>query len=122
MKKCLKKQKGNVSNIIVAGFCILAMTVVMFSYMESVSLIQQKTEISQLARKYILRMETVGYLTAVDRTSLFQELDSAGVTEINLGGTTLSEASYGSPIALCISGKLKGEYAFEEKRVSTAKN
>ena len=81
-----------------------------------------KTEISQLARKYILRMETVGYLTTEDNTSLCQELSAAGVTEINLSGTTQSEVSYGVPITLQISGKLKGEYLFEEKRTSTAKN
>lgn len=105
-----------------AGICILAMTVVMLSYMECVCLIHGKTEANQLARKYILRMETVGYLTAEDKTSLCQELDSMGVTEIDLSGTTLSQTSYGTPIYLQISGKLKGEYVFEERRVSTAKN
>lgn len=110
------------ADLLSAGLCILGMTVVMLSYMDNVSLIHQKTEVSQVARKYILRMETVGYLTASDETALQQELTSLGVTEIDLEGTTLHEMSYGSPITLEISGKLKGEYAFEEKRVSTAKN
>lgn len=110
------------ADLLSAGLCILGMTVVMLSYMENVSLIHQKTEVGQVARKYILRMETVGYLTASDETALQQELTSLGVTEIDLDGTTLHEMSYGSPITLEISGKLKGEYAFEEKRVSTAKN
>lgn len=118
----MRKQRGNVADIMSAGICILAMTVVMLAYMDNVSLIHQKTEVSQLARKYILRMETVGYLTASDQTALRQELSSLGVTEIDLEGTTLNAMSYGSPIALEISGKLKGEYVFEEKRVSTAKN
>lgn len=118
----MKRQKGNVGSLLTAGLCVLAMTVVMLSYMENVSLIQQKTEVSQLARKYILRMETVGYLTTEDSTLLCQELAAAGVTEVNLSGTTQSEVSYGVPITLQISGKLKGEYIFEEKRTSTAKN
>ena len=118
----MRKLRGNVADIMSAGICILAMTVVMLAYMENVSFIQQKTEVGQLARKYILRMETVGCLTASDQTSLHQELIALGVTEIDLKGTTLSEMPYGAPIALVISGKLKGEYAFEEKRVSTAKN
>ncbi len=104
------------------GICILAMTVVMLSYMESVELIHQKTEIGQLARKYILRMETVGYLTSADRTALCQELNGMGVTEINLEGTTLHEVNYGTQIILQINGKLEGKYVFEEKRASTAKN
>ncbi len=106
----------------VTGICILAMTVVMLSYMKNVSLLQQKTEVGQLARKYILRMETVGYLQPDDKNALWQELDTMGVTEINLEGTTMHVAAYGSPITLCICGKLEGNYAFEEKRVSTAKN
>ncbi len=118
----MKKQRGNVADMMSAGICILAMTVVMLAYMDNVSLIHQKTEVGQLTRKYILRMETVGYLTPSDRTALQQELTSLGVTEISLEGTTLHEMSYGSPIALKISGRLKGEYAFEEQRVSTAKN
>ena len=52
-------------------------------------------------------------------TRLAKEL---GVTEISYEGTTFSEVSYGDPIALEIKGKLKGEYGFVEKRVSTAKN
>lgn len=110
------------ADLLSAGLCILAMTVVMLSYMDNVSLLHQKAEVGQVARKYILRMETVGYLTPSDRTALQQELTSLGVTEIDLEGTTLYEMSYGSPITLEIGGKLKGEYAFEEKRVSTAKN
>lgn len=118
----MRKERGNVADIMVSGICILAMTVVMLSYMGSVSLLNQKAAVGQLARKYILRMESVGYLTERDRIMLCQELDTAGVTEITLEGTTQHEVVYGTPITLQIGGKLKGEYAFEERRVSTAKN
>lgn len=118
----MRKQTGSVADLMTAGICMLAMTVIMLSYMESVSLIHQKAEVSQYARKYILRMETVGYLTTDDRTMLCQELESLGVTEIDLTGTTVSEVPYGTYITLHMKGKLKGAYAFEEKRVSTAKN
>lgn len=106
----------------VTGLCLLAMTVVMLSYMDNVQLIQQKTEVSQLARKYILRMETVGYLTPGDRTVLTGELQAAGITDITYEGTTENEVGYGEPITLQIKGKLRGQYDFMEKRVSTAKN
>ena len=118
----MKKEKGNIGDLMITGICILAMTVVMLAYLESVSLIHQKTEVGQLARKYILRMETVGYLTASDRTGLCQELELVGVTGIQLEGTTLNEVNYGEPISLFIKGQLEGKYDFEEKRVSTAKN
>ena len=118
----LRKNKGSVGNIMVTGLCLLAMTVVMLAYMDNVQLIQQKTEVSQLARKYILRMETVGYLTAGDRTMLTGELQVIGITDITYEGTTDNEVGYGEPITLQIKGKLRGQYDFTEKRVSTAKN
>lgn len=118
----MRREKGSVADIMATGICILAMTVVMLSYMKSVSMIEQKTAVGQIARKYILRMETVGYLTERDRVQMCQELDDMGATEIILDGTTLRQVAYGAPILLQINGKLKGEYAFEERRVSTAKN
>lgn len=118
----MRKQKGNIGDFLISGLCILAMTVVMLSYMESVALIHQKAEVSQLARKYILRMETVGYLTPQDRTALCQELNTMGVTQVQLDGTTLNQVDYGTPITLVIGGRLEGRYAFRETRSSTAKN
>lgn len=104
------------------GFCILAMTTIVFIYVDKVGLIGQKMEVSQIARKYILRMETVGMLTDEDRAELCAELDSAGVTNLRLDGTTFSQVGYGEPIILQMQGNLKEDYAFTEKRVSTAKH
>ncbi len=116
-----KKERGNVADIMTVGIFIMAMAAVMLSFMNCMALIRQKTEVSQLARKYILRMETVGGLQAGDRAALLQELQEQGITEIDLGGTTYGAAGYGEPIALEIRGKLGGSYGFSEKRVSTAK-
>ena len=118
----MKKEAGNVANLLVTGICVLAMTLVMALYLDCVRLIRQKTEISQLARKYILLMETTGELTPQWETSLYQELESMGVTEIDLAGTTVNAAPYSTPISLEIRGKLGGKFAFEERRVSTSKN
>lgn len=118
----MKKAAGSVGNIMMTMLCILAMTIVMLSYMNSVQLIQQKTEVSQLARKYILRMETVGYLTSRDRAALTQELYAVGVTNVDYSGSTMNSVSYGVPITLQIRGRLRGEYEITEKRVSTSKN
>lgn len=118
----MKKYKGNIGDLLTVGICILGMTIVMMSYMKSVSLIQQKTQVNQIARKYILRMETVGYLDDSDQALLYRELEEAGVTELDLGGTTLQEVAYGEQITLQIRGKLEGVYTFDEKRVSTAKH
>lgn len=118
----MRQEKGSIGDIMAAGICMLAMTVLMLSYLDQVWLIHQKTEVSQIARQYILKMETVGYLEEADRIRLSRELDSAGVTELELAGTTMTPVTYGDVIVLEIRGKLGGEYDFEEKRVSTAKH
>ena len=105
----------------ITGIFILAMTVLMMKFLDQMQLIQQKTQVNQLARQYILCMETTGGLLPEDRETLEQELLKLGATEIDLDGTTLGAAGYGARIVLHIRGRLRGTYEFEEKRVSTAK-
>ena len=115
-------QEGNIGDLLSVLLCILAMTIVMTTFLSLVQLVNQKTMVSQLARNYVLRMETVGYLKAEDEAALRQELEGYGITEISLEGTTRNPVTYGAEITLCIAGKIGGEHAFEEKRVSTAKH
>lgn len=117
----MKKEKGNIGDLMAASICMLLMTLLLVSYMDSVRLVDEKTEIDQIARKYILRMETVGMLTESDRQLLGRELETAGASGISLEGTTFDRVGYGEEIVLKIRGKLRGIYGFEEKRMSTAK-
>lgn len=131
--------RGSVVDVIAVGICVLAMTVIMMAYLGSMQLLDTKAQVSQTARKYILRMETVGYLTGNDQLQLSWELTQLGATELDFTGSTMSRVDYGSPILLVIRGKIAGqsisaggglfhtvfgtaEYEFEEKRMSTAKN
>jgi len=115
------KQQGSVADLAGTCLCILGMSIIMLAYMENVALIQQKAMICQIARKYILRMETVGYLTAEDETSLCRQLQDVGASKIDLEGSTRNQVDYGNAITLRITGYLGEEQAFEETRVSTAK-
>ena len=123
-----KKEAGNVGEILTMGLCILALTAVMISYMENVQLIAKKAEVGQLARCYLLKMETVGYLqfcgylAAHDQTQLTAELEKLGITGIDYEGSTLNPAGYGNDVVLQIHGRLEETYEIYEKRVSTAKN
>lgn len=118
----MRRERGSVADIMAAGLCMLAMTVVMLAYMDNVRLISTKAAVNQIARKYILRMETTGQLTGGDRVLLLQELEGVGATELSLEGTTFDRVGYGETIVLMIRGKLEDGYEFEEKRVSTAKH
>lgn len=104
-----------------ACICMLMMSTLLFSYMDSIRLIDRKTEINQIARKYILKMETVGMLTEPDKSALLEELAAAGASDVRLDGTTVHRVGYGSAIVLHISGKLGEMHEFDEERVSTAK-
>lgn len=118
----LIKQRGNVTDILSTCICILAMSALLMFYLHFYGMIQQKQEVSQLARKYILQMETIGCLTPADKVKLDRELTDIGIENISFGATTVNPVGYGEPITLFIRGTLKGGFAFEERKVSTAKN
>lgn len=134
----MRKDKGQVMSLLsvlfaLAGTAILCL--VLFSYMD---LLERKIDINQVSRRFILRMEAAGYLTAQDRTALELELSELGVTGVDFAGTTLSDAGYGNPVVLEFTGDLRYQgirlitmvqaqrealtARIQEKRVSTAKN
>ena len=117
----MKKEMGNVGDYLATGICMLFLTILVVSFLNHVSLIESKQEINQIARKYILKMETVGGIDESDKTELLQELQKAGATEISLEGSSEGGSGYGETIVLQVRGRLKGGYEFCEKRVSTAK-
>lgn len=116
------KERGSIGNIMVTGVFVLAMLVVMSAFLENLKLIQQKLDVDQLARRYILHMETVGGLLPEEKDRLERELENVGVTEIDLSGTTMESVGYGGRIELCIHGMVGAKYEIEERRVSTAKH
>ena len=117
----MRKEKGSVGDLISVALCMLAMSVLLLNYMGCVRLLQQKMEIGQLARKYILRMETFGTLPEEEQVLLCDELRAIGVEKLSLDGTTTWQVPYGEEIVLQIGGELTNGYEFMEKRVSTAK-
>ena len=58
----------------------------------------------QVAREYTLIMETEGYLSSADQANLIRELESYGLYNISLSGTTTGEVDYGERIYLNITG------------------
>lgn len=134
----MQKSKGSVLNFMTVCITLLAMSCVIMVYFNLSELLVTKQDISQVTRKYILRMETKGYLDAGDKVLLEEELRLAGMKEIDLSGSTLSPVTYGETIRLTVKGTISGtaynaeswwlngfeqkEYVVEEKRTSTAKN
>jgi hypothetical protein len=118
---------------------LLAISIMMMAFMGSMALLEKKTQISQVTRKVMLEMETTGYLSGAEKTIFMGDLAALGLTQIDLGGSTVSEVGYGNPITLSVKGMVLGrdlhldggvlgalweeqEYVLQEKLVSTAKN
>ena len=136
----MKKRKGTLVDFLPSCIVIIGLTILMLSYLSIIEAGDTKKEADQLARKYILEMETVGYLSAESRENLLLELEELGIENIDLEGTTFSQAGYGNAVYLSLkcsipanslntnSGDLLS-YFFEDiyipveiKKMSTAKN
>lgn len=125
-------------NLVTIGMAILAITIVVMVYLQCTELMLLKLEVSQVSRKYILKMETEGYLTPHNQNELLLELKELGLKNVELTGTTLLPVAYGDTIVLRIKGKIEKNMLnheevwngttdvrlleVEEKRMSTAKN
>lgn len=105
MKFIRKKKNGSiVENMIVMLLEIVVVCAFLVIIFGAFSGISDKWGIRQVAREYILIMETEGYLSAADQASLQTELEAYGLYNISLSGTTTSEVDYGDRIYLRISG------------------
>lgn len=80
---------------------VCAFLVIIFGAFAGIS---DKWGMRQVAREYTLIMETEGYLKPEDQANLINELESYGLYNISLSGTTTSEVEYGDRIYLKISG------------------
>lgn len=70
-------------------------------------IIRNRERINQIARAYLLEMETLGYLPSEEKMQLQNSLEECGLTNISFSGTTLSAAEYGDIIRLAVSGTMK---------------
>ena len=99
-----KKKASMIENMLVMMINMVVMCAFLVIIFGAFSSISDKWGMRQTAREYMLIMETEGYLPAVDQTALIAELESYGLYNISLSGTTMREVNYGDRIYLKISG------------------
>lgn len=99
-----KKQASMIENMLVMMINMVVMCAFLVIIFDAFSSISDKWGMRQTAREYMLIMETEGYLPAADQTALIAELESYGLYNISLSGTTMREVNYGDRIYLKISG------------------
>lgn len=106
MIEVLKKKKpaSMIENMLVMMINMVVMCAFLVIIFGAFSGISDKWGMRQTAREYMLIMETEGYLPASDQADLIAELESYGLYNISLSGTTMREVNYGDRIYLKISG------------------
>lgn len=99
-----KKEASIIENTLVMLLQIIVVCAFLVVIFGAFSGISDKWGMRQVAREYLLIMETDGYLSGTDQANMIAELESYGLYNISLSGTTTREVEYGERIYLCISG------------------
>lgn len=99
-----KKDAGMLGHFLAAILTVFCILLVWFGFTVFTGNIDRSTEINQVARRYLLRMETDGYLTPENRELLTAELEELGVSGIDLTGTSFTDVGYGREVRLHIRG------------------
>ena len=99
-----RKDKGILDQFLPAIVVIVLMAVLWTGSMISASNIDRSSDIQQVARTYLLRMETDGCLTEENRNLLLSELEALDMERIDLTGTSFTDVGYGNQIRLVIRG------------------
>ena len=103
----LKKKKGSIAKFGIPLFTIVAIFSIVIMLVTNLSDYDGKDRVDLVAREYLLRMETQGYLNSTDESELYRDLESLGVKNISIVGTTRSKVGYGKKITLSIKGQLE---------------
>ena len=99
-----RKDKGMLDQFLPAIVVIVLLAVLWTGSMVTASNINRSNAIHQVARTYLLRMESDGYLTEENRNLLLAELEALDMEQIDLTGTSFTSVGYGNQIRLVIRG------------------
>lgn len=100
-RKKLKTKKGEMPDYaIMISLSLLACFIVMLSSINFIGAIDKHLEIHRVARNYMLKIESHGYLSQDNATKLQENLENMGLSNINLSGTTMNKVNNGDDIQL----------------------
>ena len=97
MKKLLIKKRKGQGDLIASLFVLLALTLFVFFFIHSIGDVNTRINLDQVARKYILRMESSGSLTAEEMEQIKTECNQIKSVKIATGGSN-------SPIKVSYNG------------------
>lgn len=137
MKAVFRKKKA-VGNMLSCMLGMLFLFIVMYLGLDIYARLNLAIKKTEIERKYMLYMETQGYLAPERKEALTSELTAIGVENISFSGSTLAPISYGQEVVLSVTGTIRtnavvgitqqfsfireGGSNFKIYRKSTAKN
>lgn len=96
-----KKEKGTAADMLAAGLVILIVVFVLLFFMGFSKSIQLRLSYDNIAKKYLYRMESTGYLSAADIAALNSDIKNTGGRVIS-NESTFSRVRYGGTVTLDI--------------------
>ena len=129
----MKKKKGDIQQFLIQMIgIIVSFAILIYGVYYSKTIITYNN-VNQVARKYILIMETTGELNQDNRDLLVDELTKMGLRNVYLGGTAYDEQKeYGQEVLLEIDftqnipkldmDGLNFSFTSEEKEVTVTKS
>lgn len=104
----LRKDQGDTFNSILPNLlCVIIISVFCTLFTSWMANVANRDALNQITRKYILQMETTGYLTGDMKNEMTNELFLAGMRNIKIEPKTTqlaNKAEYGEDIYLVVSG------------------
>lgn len=100
-------KSGKISGIIY-GISLVFVLLVVFIYIESFNIVSRFTMVENINKKYLLRMETDGYLNEDNQYKLTKELENLGINNINFNETTKTKTE-NNIVVLSVKGNYKNK-------------
>ena len=100
-------RKKAVGNMLSCMLGILFLFIVMYLGLAIYSRLNLAIKKTGIERRYMLYMETQGYLAPERQEALKNELEAIGVENISFSGTTLMPIGYGQEVVLSVTGVIR---------------
>ena len=68
----MKKRKGSIVDILPSMIMVIAAVMLIMVFFDLYQILSLNEDVKQIARKYMLTMETMGYLDPANQTTLVQ--------------------------------------------------
>lgn len=101
------KKDGTVGKMGIILLALISMFIALMMMISAFGDMENKSKVDSIGRKYILSMESKGYLSNEDEIKMINELKSIGGKNISTVGTTKSKVGYGNDIFLKVNGQIE---------------